>query len=104
MKEIVAQNIFNCFSNRGNHDLCQDYSFWSSIENCRTDPNEVDGYGDALYPYARKCIAHEKYQHKSEKSTKDSCGNYQDFHGNILDNCPNSKNETDCKSQTQHGV
>ena len=83
----------------GSHDLCQDYSFWSSIENCRTDPNEMIDSNYALYPYARKCIAHEKYQYKSEKSTKDSCGKFQNDYGDIHDNCPNSKNETDCKQK-----
>ena len=87
----------------GNHDICQDYSFWSSIENCRTDPNEIDYKGRALYPYARKCIAHEKYQNKSQASTKNSCGKYVGRNSatsdldEILDICPNSTNETDCK-------
>ena len=87
----------------GNHDLCQDYSFWSSIEDCITDPNEVDEYGRALYPYARKCIAHEKYQNKSQASTKNSCGKYVGWNSatsdwdKILDICPNSTIETDCK-------
>ena len=104
MKKIVAQNIFNCFSHAGNHVLCQDYSFWSSIENCITDPNEVDKKHRALYPYARKCIAHEKYQNKSQASTKNSCGKYggqnsatHPVSAEILDICPNSAIETDCK-------
>ena len=62
----------------------------------------------ALYPFARKCIAHEKYQHKTQKSTKNSCGKYKGNKGwtngiwngkekQQLDICPNSTNETDCK-------
>ena len=62
----------------------------------------------ALYPYARKCIAHEKYQHKTQKSTKNSCGKYKGNKGwtngiwngkekQQLDICPNSTIEADCK-------
>ena len=56
-----------------------------------------------MYPYARKCIAHEKYQNKSQASTKNSCGKYVGRNSatlvldEILDICPNSTNETDCK-------
>ena len=58
----------------------------------------------ALYPFARKCIAHEKYQNKSQDSTKDSCGKYEAFNlkagkREFTDICPNSSNETDCKGK-----
>ena len=50
-----------------------------------------------MYPYARKCIAHEKYQNKSQASTKNSCGKYVGWNPYTSDICPNSTNETDCK-------
>ena len=42
--------------------------------------------------YARKWIAHEKYQNKSQDSTENSCGKFK-----VLEICPKSTIETDCK-------
>ena len=42
--------------------------------------------------YARKWIAHEKYQNKSQDSTENSCRKFK-----VLEICPKSIIETDCK-------
>ena len=85
----------------GNHELCQDYSFWSAkkiIDHC------IDGsFASRSYPYARKCTAVKNENKEVENS--DACGNFKvqspesDKPVN-LDICPNSiESQKECEEK-----
>ena len=95
------------FSFYGNHELCQDYSFWSekkTIDHCIGKMSSVYGqYVNSQYPYARKCSALKNQNMEVENSY--TCGYFKvhsiesDTRVN-LDICPNSiESQKECEEK-----
>ena len=76
----------------GNHQLCQDFSFWSDITKSFNNSCISDENGD--YPVVRKCITHKM------PANKEMINKYCGFSWNCLirriEACPNSKTKSEC--------
>ena len=53
-------------------DICEDYSFWSSVTSTWNTSCIADPYDDS-YPIVRKCIAHQKTEGMFQKITQEHC-------------------------------
>ena len=76
----------------GNHQLCQDFSFWSDVTKSFNNSCISDENGD--YPVVRKCITHKM------PANKEMINKYCGFSWNCLirriEACPNSKTKSEC--------
>ena len=96
------------FSFYGNHELCQDYSFWSAkktIDHCIRRPSgyQFHNYYNDQYPYARKCLPLKNENKEVENSY--TCGYFtvESIESNKpvnLDICPNSiESQKECEEK-----
>ena len=89
----MAWFLFDYFSTIGNHQLCQDFSFWSDITKSFNGSciNVDEGQN---YPVVRKCISHDI------QTTKELISKYCDTSWNYqirrIETCPNSTTKSDC--------
>ena len=94
---MIQKVRFVLFRQEGNHQICQDFSFWSDVTKSFKDSCISDQNGD--YPVVRKCITHKT------QTTKEMISKYCGFSWNCLirriETCPNSKTKSECNKTNE---